>query len=82
MKKAKIYKTVIQIKVLSLEPISNDEPLSSIIYEGADGGYSLIREDKILNRPIKGIKAVKEIINQGSDPVFFMMDENGNELED
>jgi hypothetical protein len=34
------------------------------------------------SKPLKGIKAVRAIEAQGSSPDFFMMDDQGNELED
>jgi hypothetical protein len=81
MAKKTIYKSVIIVEVLSEEPIESDMLLREIADECDTGSFSGIYEFKILNQPIKGVKASKAIMKQGSSPDFFQMDENGNEID-
>ena len=80
----KIYKTIVQVEILSQEPLNDDfcNDLSGIAYEIVQGDLSGIVDTKVMNQELIGEEAIKEIINQGSDPEFFMMDKNGNEIED
>ena len=80
MAKKTIYKSVIIFEVLSDEPISDNMLLSEMANECNTGDFSGIHEFKILNQPIKGIKAAKAVMKQGSSPDFFQMDENGDEI--
>lgn len=79
MKKV-IYKTVIEVEVLSEQPIPDGMPLQYIAEQGYDGDYSVVSEIKSAE-PITGKDASDATINQGSDPEFFGMDEDGNEIE-
>jgi hypothetical protein len=81
MKKT-IYRSVIQIEVLSPTPISESSDLGDIIDEGNFGEFSITHKFTTANKPVKGMKAVDLIRNQGSDPDFFHMDNKGNEIED
>ena len=79
MTKRKFYKTVFQIELLSEEPISPDslEEISRL----AEGDCSAKWGEKS-HKTLNGKQAAKELQKQGSDPEFFMIDENGNELEE
>lgn len=79
MKKT-IYKTVIEVEILSEDPIPDGISLSEVAEQGYDGDFSVVAETKS-SKPIRGKKAVEAIINQGSDPEFFGMDRDGNEIE-
>ena len=79
MKKT-IYKTKVTIEILSDEPVNDNISLKDIQYEITDGQWS----GKITHgesKPLKGKPAVKEILNHGTDPEFFFMDDKGNEIE-
>lgn len=82
MKKT-IYKTVIQIEILSDEPIEAPETLTldQIDYEITGGAWSGDRKVTTANKPLKGVKAADAVLNQGSSPDFFQMDEAGNEIK-
>lgn len=80
--KKKLYKSVIVIEVLSEEPIESSQSLSDIVSEGDTGSYSIMSYDKINNKEIKGIKAVREMKLHGSDVEFFGMDERGNDISE
>lgn len=79
--KKKLYKSIIQIEVLSEEPI-NGMSLTSIIDEGDSGCLSIRTKDIKLDREIKGIRCVKEMKLHGSDVAFFQMDEKGNDTSE
>jgi len=79
--KKQIYRSVIRLEVLSDEPIPEDISLASIADQCDNGDYSGMSAWKVVNTPVKGKQAVKLIEAQGSDPEFFGMDKNGNEIE-
>lgn len=76
----KIYKTVIQVEILSDEPYIPGS-LSDIDFDTTEGDCSrkitTVSEKEVLT----GKEAVDAIKDQGSDPEFFAMDDEGNELE-
>lgn len=79
--KKKIYKSIIQVEILSEEPISTDMSLSDIASEGDEGSFSIATKDIKVNQEIKGIRAARALQSQGSDVEFFNMDEKGNEID-
>jgi hypothetical protein len=79
--KAKIYKTIVVAEFLSNEPLDGDESLSSLIERAVNGDLSAKYEVSAHNIELSGLEAVKEIKAQGSDPSFFMLDEQGNETD-
>jgi hypothetical protein len=80
MAKKLIYKTVIQVTVLSDTPLTHMS-LSDVAYVIEDGDCSGQVEWKP-SKILVGKAAAKAVQAQGSDPEFFQMDEDGNELED
>lgn len=81
MKPKKLYKTIISVEVLSDEKIPEETSLAKVLYETEEGMWSGIEKWK-RNVEITGQNAVKECEVHGTDPDFFMMDYNGNELHD
>jgi hypothetical protein len=80
--KKPIYRTVIQITVLSEEPIPEGMDLEEIAAECEDGEFCGKFEHKKLNEPIAGKEAADAIKDTGSNTEFFGMDNEGNELEE
>jgi hypothetical protein len=80
MAKKILYRTVIQIEVLSEEPIDENMLLEDIENECNTGSFSGVHDWKVRNQVIKGIKAAKATMAQGSSCDFFGMDVQGNEL--
>lgn len=80
--KRKYYKTVVKITVLSEdEPLKDGISLEEIAYEITDGHCS--GDIVIQSRTeVKAREMAKLLMEQGSDPEFFRLDEDGNELED
>ena len=79
-KKKTIHKTVVTVTVLSEDPYEFDsfEQLIYDIVEGDCSGEAEVTSTTVLT----GKEAADAVMEQASDPDFFQMDENGNELED
>lgn len=80
MTKRKFYKTLVTLEVLSEEPIPEGMEVPDIMAEATDGAYSaqvLPTAQKILN----GKQAAKALMDQGSDPGFFQLTEDGKDVE-
>ncbi len=76
----KIYKSIIVLEVLSDNPIKN-ESLQDIVSETIIGGYSGNYDFTALNEEVSGKEAIELCEKHGTDPEFFGMDNEGNELE-
>jgi len=81
MKKKVIYRTVFQFEVLSEEPVDVSMSFIDIVRECNEGDFSGSEKVIIHNEPVVGKKAANLVQKQGSDPEFFGMDKNGNEIE-
>lgn len=79
--KKKIYKSVFTFEVLSDEPIPDNMYFNNVVDETYNGEFSGQVINCKMNVLVKGKRAVKVIRGQGSDPEFFGMDDNGNEIE-
>lgn len=80
--KKTIYKNTVTIDILSDEPLSDDEiNLEHIKHQITEGDWSGDLKWGTKNLGIVGQRAASEIMLQGSDPEFFGMDEEGNEIE-
>jgi hypothetical protein len=81
-KPKKLYKSILKVEVLSDEPIHENASLESV-QEAIEYGPSSGKISwDVRNNEISGETAVKECEKHGTDPDFFMMDYNGNELHD
>lgn len=76
----KYYKTLITIEVLSEEPLEDGVSAEDVLAEIDEGGWSGVVQfgDSM---PMNGLEAATALLAQGSDPGFFMLDEDGNEVE-
>jgi len=81
MAKKKIYKSVLKVEILSEEPINNP-CLGDIGWQITNGDWSGAQEWDAHNVELVGKEAADATLHQGSDPEFFMMDEEGNEIEE
>lgn len=80
--KKKLYRTIIQFEVLSEDPIdSNNISLADIVYETMDGDWSGNIQFQKENEAVTGKDAVKLVLDHGTDPEFFGMDNDGNEID-
>ena len=82
MTKKKLYKSVLKVIIVSDEPYPDSVNLEQVNYDITEGHNSGILEWEYLNAEIVGAEAVKAMEEQGSDPEFFQMDDEGNELEE
>ena len=75
--KKRLYKTIIQIEVLSEDPydfIGLDMTHEDITDGDCSGITKVISQNKI----IEGKEAASEVHKHGTDPSFFNMDKEGN----
>jgi hypothetical protein len=80
--KRKFYRTVIQIEILSEdEPFGDGKTLEEINDEITYGHCSGKITTETQEEMTAGRTAL-HLIAQGSDPAFFMLDKDGNNLED
>jgi hypothetical protein len=80
MTNRKFYRTVIQVEILSESPYTEDYNLEAIAYDIGQGDCSGRVTDIVLNEEVDGPTMSKLLLAQGSDPGFFMLDDE--ELED
>jgi len=80
MTERKFYRRVFHIEVLSEEPIPGEVDLTEIHYNITEGHCSgRIACDE--QEEMDGKKAADLLIDQGSDPEFFNLDEAGDDVE-
>jgi hypothetical protein len=81
MTERKFYETKVVVTILSEEELNPNLDLEQLHYAIRDGdcsGQTEIMEPKTLN----GKEAVKALLNQASDPSFFRLTDDGEDLED
>lgn len=82
-KKRTFHKTTIMVEVLSEDPFDPNENLDlAHIREAITTGDCSGRVCIVGREEMQGPRAAKELMAQGSDPGFFRLDEEGNDLED
>lgn len=79
--KRRFYKTILQVEVLCEESPYEWDSLASVAHDITNGGCSG-RVKEISSQRLNGQQAAKALQDQGSDPEFFQLDKNGNDLED
>ena len=73
------YRTILTVEVLSEEPVSDALSLADIAREGEDGSFSL----DVTSQETTGVSSAEMatlLLAQGSDPEFFLLDEDGSDL--
>ncbi len=80
MTERKFYRTVVQTEVLSESPIGEIglDTLHYMITEGDCSGHV----KTVLQEELDGKQAAEALLNQASDPSFFSLTENGDDLTD
>jgi hypothetical protein len=79
MTKRIFYKTKIVVEVLSEEPLPYGQSLADIEYDMTNGDNSGLW-DIVETMELNGLACANELRNQGSNPEFFRIDEDGNDL--
>lgn len=80
MTQRKFYKTLITIEVLSEDPIPDDMNIAQIAFEASDGDYSM-SDGMRIETVLTGKAAADALQEQGSDPGFFKLTDDGNDVE-
>lgn len=75
----KFHKTVVQVEILSEEPIEITD-LNSIHYNITEGDWSGVVKVKS-SKELTGKQAATALLNQGSDPGFFRLTTDGKDAE-
>jgi hypothetical protein len=78
MTNRKFYRTVIQIEVLSEEPLADSDNLESIYYDITEGDCSGAVKT-IAVEQVNGSHMASLLNSQGSDPGFFQLTEDGDD---
>lgn len=68
--------------VLSEEPLPEDMSIEEIDENCSDGDFCGKTDWQKVNEVLEGREAAIAVEDTGSDPEFFQMDKDGNELED
>lgn len=76
-----MYKTLILLQVLSEDDDVENTPLNVVINE-CDNGRFVLAKDSYSTAEITNKQMVRELYAAGSDPAFFMLDDEGNKVED
>lgn len=74
------YRTVIQIEVLSMEPIPDNLSLTDLAWEITDGDYSG-KVETISADAVDGPTMAGLLVAQGSDPAFLGLTRAGREVD-
>lgn len=80
LSKRKFYRTVVQVEVLSEEPY-DFEDLEQVRYDITEGHCSG-QVTTLPTEEVDGPAMAKLLRGQGSDPEFFELDEQGNDVDD
>lgn len=81
MTKRQFYRTTVEVEILSERPLDGSYSLDEINYMITEGDCSG-RMEVTRRDIIDGRTCASMLINQGSDPGFFSIDEEGNESEE
>lgn len=76
----KFYKTKVSFVVLSEEPIPDGMSVENIANECMNGDWSM-GNLTTKETELDGRQAAMALINQGSDPGFFRLDDKGNDAD-
>ena len=82
MTKRTFYKTTITFEVLSEKPIPDDMNISEVM-QAADGGpYITNLEETWERQRLNGKQAADALRQFGGDPSFFMLDDEGCDIDE
>jgi hypothetical protein len=79
--KRKFYRSVIQVEVLSEEPVYFDN-LTDVHHAITNGACSGSVNDLIQNEVVDGPRMAALLMEQASDPGFFRLTEDGEEADE
>jgi hypothetical protein len=76
----KFYRTVIQVEILSESPYDSPESLKQVDYDISEGHCSGDVTFVTLNEQVDGPAMAKLLLAQRSDPEFFSLTEDGEDI--
>ena len=79
--KRKFYQTTYHIELLTEEPMSDGVSLQDIAYEMTDGHASGVFDQEDVTE-LDGPAAAAALQAQGSDPEFFRLTEDGEDIDE
>ena len=72
------FKKTMKVEFLSETPFPDNTSLENLCNEAINGDYSMnITQDK--ETEINGKQAARALLNHGSDPSFFQLNEDGSD---
>lgn len=80
MTERKFYRQVVTVEILSEELKDFDNDLEAIAAAITDGDCSGVVSVEVSDE-VDGLAMARLLAAQGSDPGFFMLDEEGNDVE-
>ncbi len=80
MTNRQFYKIIYQVTVLADDTLSDNYTLNDIGFLINNGKCSGVTK-QISHKTLDGKQIAEELQKQGSDPGFFQVDKNGNDLE-
>ena len=77
-----MYRTQITLEILSEEPIPETMPIADILWECNEGKYVADPNKETLTpQKLSGKEMADALIEAGSDPGFFMLDDEGDPVD-
>ena len=77
----KFYRAVIQVEVLSEQPFDGKAPNLDALHEAISSGDDSGAVKLVSEEVVDGKRMAELLKAQGSDPSFFQLDADGNNLE-
>ena len=81
MTERKFYRTTIALEILSENPIPEGLEVADIVDEAVHGAYSMRHLPSTVT-VLDGKEAAAALTEQASDPSFFRLDSEGNDLDE
>jgi hypothetical protein len=78
----KFYRTVVTVEILSEDPFDGTQDLEYIDWAITDGDCSGRKTVTVDNAELDGLAAAALLVAQGSDPEFFGLTEEGEDVEE
>ena len=78
--KRKFYRTVVEVEILSEEPIAF-ENLEEVAHETIHGDWSGSCKETVSNEEVDGPAMAELLRSHGSDPGFFQLTDDGEDEE-
>jgi hypothetical protein len=77
----KFYRSRVVVEVLSEDPLPPDVSLATIANQITEGDWSGQVDNDDINEEVDGPTMAKLLQAQGSDPEFFQLDDDGNDID-